>query len=191
MSPSRIPAPPTCVPTDILTAVDRRRRQPGPRQPPPWSRRPATSMKLATAIFTPPAIALWVAKWPFSSAMVSPRRASAFLGRGEKSVSWPQLAGTSRPRRRAIWHHSPARQSIYRQRRHHGPVADPQRGGVHAGRLHGRTRCRDQQRRVSIRQALDEPQYSGQVPEPSSLMLAGLGLIGLVVWRRRKRRCPD
>lgn len=35
--------------------------------------------------------------------------------------------------------------------------------------------------------ALDEPQYGGDIPEPSSFVLAALGLIGLVVWRRRKR----
>ncbi len=35
--------------------------------------------------------------------------------------------------------------------------------------------------------ALDEPQYGGDIPEPSSFVLAAIGLIGLVVWRRRQR----
>jgi hypothetical protein len=37
--------------------------------------------------------------------------------------------------------------------------------------------------------ALDEPQYTGHAPEPSSLVLAAFGCVGLVVlgWRRRKR----
>lgn len=36
--------------------------------------------------------------------------------------------------------------------------------------------------------ALDEPQYTGHTPEPSSFVLAGLGLIGLVVLGRRRKR---
>jgi hypothetical protein len=36
--------------------------------------------------------------------------------------------------------------------------------------------------------ALDEPQYTGHTPEPSGFVLAALGLIGLVVWRQRKRQ---
>ncbi len=35
--------------------------------------------------------------------------------------------------------------------------------------------------------ALDEPQYGGDIPEPSSFVLAAIGLVGLVVWRRRRR----
>ncbi len=35
--------------------------------------------------------------------------------------------------------------------------------------------------------ALDEPQYTGHTPEPSSFVLAAIGLIGLVVWKGRKR----
>ena len=33
---------------------------------------------------------------------------------------------------------------------------------------------------------LDEPQYGGDIPEPSSFVLAALGLVGLVVCRRRR-----
>jgi len=33
---------------------------------------------------------------------------------------------------------------------------------------------------------LDEPQYGGDIPEPSSFALAALGLVGLVVCRRRR-----
>jgi PEP-CTERM motif-containing protein len=36
--------------------------------------------------------------------------------------------------------------------------------------------------------ALDEPQYSGQVPEPSSLVLAALGCVGMAILGRRRRR---
>jgi MYXO-CTERM domain-containing protein len=35
--------------------------------------------------------------------------------------------------------------------------------------------------------ALDEPQYGGNIPEPSSFVLAAIGLVCLAAWRRRRR----